>query len=187
MSIISNHEPEGPSFKLMGITFDTMLSMKEAVIEVTNSLRWKLTTLLRTRKMFDTPTIMIQFKARILSYVEHRTAAIYHADSTVLDPIDRQYERFVSAIGLTKSTALQSYHLAPFSARRDMATLGVIHRAVLGKGPKQIREFFAFGVEALRPMGRSTLRRHDKQLRTFRRGKLLGTTAKSMLGLVDIN
>ena len=91
MSIISNHEPEGPSFKLMGITFDTMLSMKEAVIEVTNSLRWKLTTLLRTRKMFDTPTMMIQFKARILSYVEHRTAAIYHADSTVLDPINRQY------------------------------------------------------------------------------------------------
>ena len=34
-------------------------------------------------------------------------------------------------------------------------------------------------------MGRSTLRRHDKQLRSFRRGKFLETTAKSIFGLVD--
>lgn len=161
MSIMSNHDPEGPSFKLMGIMFDTMLPMKEAVTEVCSALRWKLTTLLRTRRMFDTPTMVIQFKVRLLSYVEHRTAATYHADSTVIDPIDRQYERFLSAIGLTKSITLQTYFLAPLNARRDMAVLGVIHRAVLGKCPKQIQEFFAFDAAAAHPVGRSTLRRQD--------------------------
>ena len=103
MSIISHFEPEGPDFKLMGIWFDTVLSMKRGVTEMCNKLRWKLTTLLRTRSLFDTPTLMIQFKSRILSFVEHRTSAIYHADSTVLDAIDKQYDRFLSSIGDTNN------------------------------------------------------------------------------------
>lgn len=32
--------------------------------------------------------------------------------------------------------------LAPLSTRRDVAILGVIHRAVLGKGPKQLQRIF---------------------------------------------
>ena len=178
MSIISNHEPEGPDFKIMGIWFDTGLSMRRGVTELCNSLRWKLTTLLRTRHLFDTPTLMIQFKSRILSYVEHRTAAIYHVDATILHLIDKQFDRFLSQLGLSRLEALTIFFLAPLNARRDMAMLGVIHRAVLGKGPKQISEFFKLDPKPSHPTGRSCLRRHDRQIMSFRRGKFLETTAK---------
>ena len=45
-------------------------------------------------------------------------------------------------MGVDEVTALIDFHLAPLSARRDMAMLGVIHRTVLGKGPGQFSKFF---------------------------------------------
>jgi len=112
MSVISNHDPVGPDFKLVGMWFDTTLSMKRAVADVCNSFRWKLTKLLRTSKHFDTPTMVLQFKARILGFVEHRTAAIYHADGTALDELDKLYKRCQGSIGMTSIEMLSSYCLA---------------------------------------------------------------------------
>jgi hypothetical protein len=66
-----------------------------------------------------------------------------------------------------------------------MAMLGVIHRCVLGKGPGQIREYFNFEASN-HTVGRSALRRHNRQLTTYRTGKFLETTAKSIFGLIDI-
>ena len=142
--------------------------------------------ILRAQKYLDTPSAVIQFKSRILSYVEHRTAAIYHADSIVLEPVDRQYDRFISAMNLTRKDALFSFSLAPLSSRRDMAMLGVIHRSILGKGPSQIRRYFELEGASNHPSGRATLRRHNQQIRTYRKGKFLETTSKSILGLIDI-
>ena len=134
----------------------------------------------------DTPGVVIQFRSRILSYVEHRTASIYHSDSTVLDPVEKQYDRFLSELGVTRRDALFSFSVAPLRSRRDMAMLGVIHRAVLREGPGQIHEYIELEPDSSHPTGRSNLRRHDKQLKTYRRGKFLETTAKSILGLIDI-
>ena len=38
--------------------------------------------------------------------------------------------------------ALRSFRLAPLRVRRDIALLGLIHRTVLGRGPKQFQELF---------------------------------------------
>ena len=65
VSNISAHDPEGPDFKLMGLWFDTQLSMKHAITDLHNALRWKVTKLLRVHKSFDTIGTMVQFKARI--------------------------------------------------------------------------------------------------------------------------
>ena len=107
-------------------------------------LQWKITSMLRSAKMFDTQGIVKQFKARILSFVECWTAAIYQANATVFDKIDKQYERFLRGIGLSKTEALMEYHLAPLKARRDMSMLGVIHRSLLGEGPEQIKKHIPF-------------------------------------------
>ena len=64
--------------------------------------------------------------------------------------------------------------------------LGVIHRCVLEKGPEQIRKFFKLEVGSNHPDGRSSLRRHNKQLKTYRTGRFLETTAKSIFGLIDV-
>ena len=61
--------------------------------------------------------------------------------------------------------------------------LGVIHRAVLGLGPKQISSSFRLDTDQFHPDGRW---RHNRQLGSYRRGKFLDTTAKSILGLVDV-
>ena len=82
-SIISNTDPEGEDFKILGMWFDTTLSMKRVVSKLCNKVNWKLSTLFRASKLFDIPGLVIQFKARILGYIEYRTPAIYHADATV--------------------------------------------------------------------------------------------------------
>ena len=38
-----------------------------------------------------------------------------------------------------------NFNLAPLSTRRDIAMLGVIHRAALREGPQQLLIFFPFG------------------------------------------
>ena len=39
-------------------------------------------------------------------------------------------------------------NLAPLAVRRDIAMLGLIHRAMLGRGPAQFREFFQPDIDA---------------------------------------
>merc|ERR1712110_444462 len=57
--------------------------------------------------------------------------------------------------------ALMSFRLAPLRSRRDIAALGIIHRAVLGKGPPQLIHFFR--VDNV-PPGLRSARRHNRQV-----------------------
>ena len=50
--------------------------------------------------------------------------------------------KFLKDIGVDDITALMEFNLAPLAARRDMAMLGVLHRTVLGKGPRHFKELF---------------------------------------------
>ena len=55
-----------------------------------------------------------------------------------------------------------NFGLAPLSVRRDIAMLGVIHRAVIGEGPKQFHSLFLPETTASRAIPRR--RRHGRQL-----------------------
>ena len=89
-------------------------------------------------------------------------------------------------VGISKEEALLQYRLAPLKSRRDIAMLGVIHRAVLGEGPDHFRKHFIAKTSTTRHEGRETLKRHDRQLETFRKGNFLEVVPNSILGLVDI-
>ena len=67
-----------------------------------------------------------------------------------------------------------------------MALLGLIHRTILGSGPKQFQEFFRLGGQTRNPHGRENERRHDKQLVTHRTGNYLEILGNSILGLADV-
>ena len=82
------------------------------------------------------------YKSRLLSYLEYRTPAVYHATDTVLRKLDAVQIRFLNALDCSELQALMEFNLAPLTARRDMAMLGVIHRTVLGKGPEHFKKFF---------------------------------------------
>ena len=49
---------------------------------------------------------------------------------------------FLEKLGLSEQSAFTDFNLAPLETRRDIAQLGVIHRAALRKGPKHLQTFF---------------------------------------------
>ena len=97
---------------------------------------------IRTRRFYTDADLVVLYKAHLLSYLEYRTPALYHATRAVISRLDAVQHRFLSDVGVDDVSALVHFHLAPLSTRRDIAMLGLIHRTVLGKGPSQFTDFF---------------------------------------------
>ena len=116
--VVSRHEPLGKSFRLLGVIFDTGLDMDEAIGEVVSSCSWKMRSLLRTGRFHNTQGVVDLYKARLLSFIEYRTPAVYHACSSRLSRVDRIQERFLKEVGLSAEDALLNFNLAPLSSRR---------------------------------------------------------------------
>ena len=149
-SILSLRDPAGEAFKVLGITFDTALCMRDCAHECAVEAGWRQRTLLRTHRFYNDAELVNLFKAHVLSFVEYRTPALYHSCSTVLAQVDRILASFLRKIGITDIEALIRFRLAPLSLRRDIAMLGVIHRAVLHEGPPQFWEWFRVDTADLR-------------------------------------
>ena len=148
--MLSRTDPFGPNFKLLGIEYDCRLFMTDAVRSLVGKVRWKLKMLLRAKRFYSLEDLMIQYKQQILSYLEYRTPAIYHATSTVLGRVDRLQGSFLRELGVSSEDALLHFNLAPLSTRRDVALLGLLHRAAIGGGPPQLRALFKRRVGSLR-------------------------------------
>ena len=140
--ILSRTDPEGSDFKLLGVVFDPELQMTSAVHTLVGKVKWKVKMLLRSRRFFGTVDLVLQYKQQVLSFIEYRTPAIYHATATVLKQLDRTQDGFLRELGIDSAAALMEFNLAPLSMRRDIALLGMIHRAAIGDGPPQLREIF---------------------------------------------
>ena len=163
MYVLSRKQPHGTSFNLLGIHFDCKLVMTESVEELAKACRWKLKAILRTGRFNTGMGLISLYKAQILSYTEYRTAAIYHACDSSLALLDAVQDKALGAANMTKTEALNTAHLAPLGVRRDIAMLGLIHRAVLGRGPDQFRQIFRADYDARRE-GRGV---HRLQLMTL--------------------
>ena len=130
--------------------------------------------MLRTRRYHTTAYMVRLYKAQLLGYIEYRTSAIYHATKDVLEPVDAVQKRFLKELGLTDVSALLEFNLAPLTTRRDIAMLGVIHRAVLKKGPQQFWTLFP------------TTGAGERKVREADLGKGKALLKRSLLGLVPI-
>ena len=147
--------------ELLGICFDCKLRMDLAVRDVVSQASWKLTTILRTRRFHGVSQLVQVYKSKVLSFVEYRTPAVYHAAKTTLAGIDAVQRRFLRECGLSDEDALLHFNLAPLETRRDIAMLGLIHRSVLGCGPRHFANMFL-------PSPPSVSQKHDKQLLSHR-------------------
>ena len=154
--------------------------------ELAQEAGWKLRTLLKTARFHYDTKLVDLYKSRILGYLEYRTAALYHATDTVLAPLDAVQGRFLKALGCTEAEALLAFNLAPLSARRDIAMLGVIHRTVLGKGPAHFKQFFKPATARQYTLTRRTARLHCKQLEDPRKGNFPELLRRSALGLIAV-
>ena len=118
----------------MGVVFDVKLEMDTAVRTLAGKVRWKMQMLLRFRRFFNTVDLVVQYKQQVLTYIEYRNAAIYHATATVLRQLDKLQDKFLNELGISREAALMDFSLAPLTMRRDIAMLGILHRAAIGEG-----------------------------------------------------
>merc|ERR1712023_379958 len=91
----------------------------------------KLDMLMRSFSFSSLGEIMLLYKSHILGFIEYRTSAIFHAESSELLKIDFIQNRFLDALGISAESAFLEHKLAPLRTRRHIAILGVIHRACL--------------------------------------------------------
>ena len=176
-------EEKAQNFRLPGVPFDNALSMSDAVTELVREAAWKMASILRTARFFTDGELVNLYKSQLLSYLEYRTAAIYHACDTVLAPLDAFQEKFLREIGISEEDSLFNFNLAPLSSRRDIAMLGLIHRCVLNKGPEHFNTFFAASTQQRRNT-RSASATHGKQLSDIDNKRFLDIERKSALVLV---
>ena len=66
--------------------------MCDTVAEMVTGAGWKMRTLLRTKRYYSDADLVMLYKAHLLSYIEYRTAAIYHATRDILYKLDRIQE-----------------------------------------------------------------------------------------------
>jgi hypothetical protein len=169
--------PAGSNFKLLGVVFDDGLIMEMAVAEVVNEATWKLRTLLRTQRYYTDAHFIVLYKAHMLSFLEYRTPAVYHALRSILSRLDSVQSRFLRGIGVDELIALVEFRLAPLAVRRDIAMLGLIHRAAVGEGPGHFKKFFQLSGAPVR---------HRRQLQDPRADMKHPFVKRSALGLVPV-
>ncbi len=183
--VLSFTQPAGGNFRILGALYDPSLAMKDAVVEVAAQCRWKLQTLLRSRRFYCDADMVMMYKSHVLSYIEYKTPALYHACATVLADIDVVQRRFMSEIGISEIDALMAFRLAPLRTRRDIAMMGVIHRAALGKGPVQLKRLFPPACQEGRRSTRAAVRHSREREITIERTQLCGIE-RSAFGLARV-
>ena len=181
----------GEEFKILGVLFDTQLTMRSAAHEVAREAGWKTRSLLRCRKFYSQPEMVKLYKSQVLSFIESRTAALHHAAPSVLDVVDRVQRRFLREIGLTEVEAMLKYRLAPLPARRDIAMLGLLHRASHGRAPAPLADLLLSGIvhsrDADAAVTRAGARRHARQIPEYlARGGHTETLRRSAFGLATV-
>ena len=99
---MSVSEPFGQAFKLVGLVFNTASSMIGAVQLLTQEAGWKLKMLMRTSWYYDISELVMLYKAHMLSFIEYRNPALYHATRDVSCKLDRVREKFLECEELTQ-------------------------------------------------------------------------------------
>ena len=185
--IISTTEPLGGPIKLLGIEFDNRLLMNIAAHNCAKKAAWKTKSLLRARRFYSIIDMLMLFKSHVLSFIEYRTAGIHFASTSVLKEVDEVQTRFLRELELTEESALMNFNLAPLSTRRDIAMLGVIHRAALREGPQQLWKFFRLALPASSNARNSRHRSvHSMRLEEWPAGRNLDIIRRSALGSIRV-
>eukprot|EP00959_Pyramimonas_sp_CCMP1952_P424306 8887432-Pyramimonas_sp.AAC.1 len=140
--ILSRSRPAGDSSKLLGVSFDTELLMRDAIEQCVSSATWRVYSLIRTRRFHSDAELINLLKSHVLSCIEYRSCAISHASSSALAPVDAVLTRFLISLHVRSVEALLYFNLAPHRTRRGIGMLGAIRRSVLGLGPSCFSRFF---------------------------------------------
>ena len=93
--------------------------------------------------------------------------------------------RFLHELGISLEKGLLDFNLAPLCVRRDIANLGIIHRSLLGKGPKHFHSFFVLD-NSSQYYGTRSRSRHTRYLRDPYRDMGRDYVNRSLLGYIAV-
>ena len=183
--ILSHVDGIGGPIKLLGVEFDCKLNMSTAVHKCARTAAFKTKSLLRCRRFYSLNDLVMLYKSHVLSYVEYRTPAIHLAPTSVLNELDDVQTRFLKELGLSEAAAFMNFNLAPLPVRRDIAMLGVIHRAAAKQGPPQLWQFFQRHPHEAGTRARRRIR-HNLQVTEHPPGRSLDIMRRSALGMIRV-
>ena len=144
LHVLCSKQPKGDAFKILGIKFDTKLSMYDAVVSIVAETGSRLKMIYRVRPFYSVSALINLYKCHVLSFIESGSAAYYHATPSILKLIDEIQIVFLANIGISKECALKDFNLAPFGLRRNIMMLSVLHKIALGIAPAPLRLFICF-------------------------------------------
>ena len=93
LHVLARAGGEGGNTDLLGVNFDTGLLMEDAVHDTVTEVSWKLRILRRSGRFHTDAELILLYKSIVLSYLEYRTPALYHATCTALRPLNKLQER----------------------------------------------------------------------------------------------
>ncbi len=183
--IVSNVDGMGGPAKLLGVEFDNKLVMRTAAHKCARKAAFKTKSLLRCRRFYSLGDLVMLYKSHVMSYVEYRTPGLHFASSSVLVELDDVQTRYVKELGLSEESALMTFNLAPLQVRRDIAILGVIHRAASGNGPPHLWKFFQRAPVADTERTSRSIR-HKLQVTEWPQARNLDIMRRSALGMIKV-
>ena len=187
LHVLHRTQPEGEDFRMLGVLWDTKLSMQAECEEVGKRAFAKVRSLLKLRRYYSTAQLVAQYKTHVLPVLEFPIPAVYHATNKALDNLDKVQGHFLHELGLSREEALAQYNLAPLCTRRDVALLGLVHRTVLGEGPPHFaRWFFTTDAQRHHYNTRRQAVLHNKQLYDWLGSDHTELLRRSPLGLVRV-
>ena len=110
-SVLSTTDAAGDNFKVLGIEFDPKLSMVACIQTCVHEAAWRYRSLLRTHRFFSDAELLGLFEAHVLSFVEYRTPAAYHAASSNLVPLNAVLSSFLRKVKISEIDALAHFKL----------------------------------------------------------------------------
>ena len=140
------------------------------------------TQFLRVRRFYTDRDLINLYKAHILSFIEYRTPALFHASSSVLLPLDMVQTRFLRELGINIEDAAIHMKLLPLRVRRQISFLEVIQRAILRRGPSQFWQWFQRDTFS----GFNSMVRHTRPLITIVHHQAPAYLQQSILNMIKI-
>ena len=177
----------GGSFRLLGPIVDEKLLMNDCVDKLYRKAKSKARALLRCRRFFSLPDMLLLFKSHVRSLIEWCNGAIYHASVSKLSWLDSVQGSFLRHLQLDDEQAFLKFNLAPLQLRRDIGMLGVLWKVAHGRAHPELCTLFPkCAVPRRGPRTRTDHRRHDLKLVDFCDGTQLQQFARSLFGLVRV-
>ena len=112
MYILSNREPQGTDFKILGVELDIFWTMQTNVDAFVTKSSWEFKMLLRTRRFYTDAEMNLLYKSCFVSFLVYRTPAIYHATRDILRRMDRAQGKFLEEAGASEEDSLMTFILA---------------------------------------------------------------------------